>query len=457
MKGTARIFTAMALALAFVLQGSAWADVWMTRAVNRKLAERYGAVFETVETDEGTMEILPDVVGALNPSMDDEQRHSSERIVLCAHTEDLAVIHGVVAADRINTSVFSALVGQEDEWLLTNTWGLKEYRLFNIIDRQGALLGAFFARGDSEVEIMPNGAISVCTPTRWRPHVVMDRHANVLLASTMTESYSRGEYPEDGTVIYSQPGECGRLLRLTGTISFDEGSATHVEIVEPDGTVVSEVVSGRDVTVSKEQLLPNIFTVKYRGVSGGGGSLWLNIEDGTTEGTKWGGLEGSDFYRAYQAIHPSWPSGATVLNEGHYALPDGIYDIDGVCVYEANQPGASIQTALYGNGRYIIQTQNGWFYALNDRFERVMEPFQYGNALWYCADGYAIESADSATGYALYDYEGNRLAEVDGDSVGRGVQVAKWPLLGNLNVATLRNITIGAPVDREVPLLIYGG
>lgn len=463
MKKKARMFTitVLALIIAITLQGSALADVWMTRAVNRKLAERYGVVFETVETDEGTMEILPDVVGAFNPNMDDEEWYKSERIVLCACTEDLAVIRGVVPVNVINTSVFSVLVGTSDEWLLDN-YKLKYYRLYNIIDRRGTLLGAFIAHTDSDVEIMPNGNISVRAYSSWNPYVVLDKHGNVLLASTITESYSKGEYPEDETVIYSHPSECGRLLRLTSTVSFDEGSATHVEIVEADGTVVSEVVSGRDVRVGKERGLPNIYTIEYKGVEGGGGSLWLNIEDGTTEGTSWFGIQESSFYKAFRATSP-WPDGAMVLNDHYYALADGIYNISVICVYEANQPGASINSILYGNGRYIIQTKNGWFYALNDNFERVMEPMQYGSYLWYCAEGYVIEDAKSATGCVLYDYEGNRLAEVarnewdpNGYHPGGFLKASKWPLFENFNVATLQTVTIGAPVDREIPLLIYG-
>lgn len=370
--------------------------------------------------------------------------------------------------------------------------------LYNIVDKENKCCGSFVAASDAEIIINNDGLISLRdtyfqgkNKTR-----ILDKTGALLLDGTLDTHDIVGQ-----GVTYYPITNSGNTLRSTLVSDFEHGEGEYVEIITAKGKVLSEVATGSEMNIN--YLGNNIFKLTYYDNSEDKyHSILCNVETEkikeikksnpdsafpydyifsekllnsggvfvTDELETWTGYERTIPYDYYSPMSgfvdpifsffiPESGIGTDYfLNDKYFYQKDGIYNMDSSIAKKITE-GKGIKKAAYRNGYYCIESNTGFFYALDEELNLIAEPVQFGEGNSLIFTDYGIIAINNdRTGFSLYDFDGSFLNKIEGeDNIAVDVNGGTVPhsfTYANYNLAS-RSVMKITVFDKEVPVY-YG-
>lgn len=368
-----------------------------------------------------------------------------------------------------------------------------ELFLYNVIDKDNQCHAAFLAPLAADIIINNDGLMSITNLTYGDGHTehrtrILDKNANVLLDATVDFD----PIIDEGSM-YCGVAECGNVLRTTLVSDFEHGEMATVDLMQSDGKVLAEVVTGKDVSVSYLGL--DIYCIQYTDMDTDKGHIVLcdatsgRIQDGVeyfsppicdaivvsdkllffdnffvnADLESWMGFTRETPYDCYSPMIVLYgdPELHVVLdfdlehylNDKYFWGEDGFYNLDSTMAKELPE-GNGIKQAAYMGDRYCILTNSGWYYALDENLERMTEPVQFGeeNVVRFTAYGIVARTDSDGADYSLYDFDGSYVCDLEGIEGGDEIRSFAY---GNYNLATRSQMTLTTYDITKMPVF-YG-
>ena len=237
----------------------------------------------------------------------------------------------------------------------------------------------------------------------------------------------------------------GNILRSSTRSDFDHGNYTSLEWVRPDGSA-AELLSGWNFDVSAHFMDPHydgitrnvnafyvaandascdLFRVTYRTFENEKTTVYVDMETGEIHDEAGYG-EGGSYSPVTGGINArySWDK----KNIREKANPDRIVaDLSG---------GGGAERIFWDeiHDEYWVSTENGYYYVLDNSFQRIREPVQLPGKL-YDLSPFGVIAYEESGGLGMYDASGKQLYTFpSADPVGF--------IAGNFNLNTGEALTL---------------
>ena len=287
--------------------------------------------------------------------------------------------------------------------------------LYSIIDKDGNTYGSFLSDIDSDRNsatygITENGMVSLGIGDVNSD----DCEHNLIISREGKELFRNEEEDENGNKSrYYNVTPSGNILHKTFHSDFDHGDYQILELVKTDGTTKKLLEGGyielHDIgnTSDRESWWASFsgeLKTKYYWYRCGYEDQPEKEEQGYID------METGDLLteEEYQEANPQAVSeeesssdeenqdpkteilrNGTWLNDDYILYEDIIYDKDGEKAASV-EAGRGVADILYANDHYWIVTRSGWYYVLDDNFERTMEPVKFKSDQTYELTAYGL-------------------------------------------------------------------
>ena len=369
--------------------------------------------------------------------------------------------------------------------------------IYSIIDKDDNVSGSFLAaRDDLYASLNADGMCSIwlyetgdSIKYEWgrifddscRFHIIMDKEGKILFQND-------AEAAEDGSrSTYSDITPSGNVYKKTFLSDYEHGDYQVLEYVQTDGKSKKLLEGGyinMHKLVAETGDLMDPFYIPGQGVSNyyeyecgyadNDSTCVSGVLDLTT-----GELITKEEYEERTTVEKeqaqdteaempeletaeSVIENATMLNEDYVLYGNAIYDRSGKVAAELTE-GLGVRDILSCDGKYWIVTESGWYYVLDDKFQKIAEPVEIPEEADYeltkyglLAAGYAEDEEGSGYGYTyLYDESGTMTALSEKS---KNINVQGFLLDGGksgcINLNTKKVVLLSTP-EKPVSLTLY--
>nr|WP_296156626.1 zinc ribbon domain-containing protein [uncultured Blautia sp.] len=288
--------------------------------------------------------------------------------------------------------------------------------LYSIVDKDGNTYGSFLStidstRNSATAGITKDGMVSLGIGDVNSDDCVH----NLIISREGKELFRNEEKDENGNKSrYYNVTPSGNILHKTFLNDYDHGDYQVLELVKPDGTTKKLLESG-SIQISD---IGNTSDREDNWFASFSGELqtkyyWYKCsyeDQPETEQEGYIDMETGELLteEEYQEANPQAVSedesysdeenqdpkmeilrNGTWLNDDYILYEDIIYDKDGEKVASVEE-GRGVNDILYANDHYWIVTRSGWYYVLDDKFEKTMEPVQFKSDQTYKLTPYGL-------------------------------------------------------------------
>ena len=288
--------------------------------------------------------------------------------------------------------------------------------LYSIVDKDGNTYGSFLStidstRNSATAGITKDGMVSLGIGDVNSDDCVH----NLIISREGKELFRNEEKDENGNKSrYYNVTPSGNILHKTFLNDYDHGDYQVLELVKPDGTTKKLLESG-SIQVSDIGNTSDREDNWFASFSGELHTKYYSYKCGyedqpETEEEGYIDMETGELLteEEYQEANPQAVSedesysdeenqdpkmeilrNGTWLNDDYILYEDIIYDKDGEKVASVEE-GRGVNDILYANNHYWIVTRSGWYYVLDDNFEKTMEPVQFKADQTYKLTSYGL-------------------------------------------------------------------
>ena len=288
--------------------------------------------------------------------------------------------------------------------------------LYSIVDKDGNTYGSFLStidadRNSATAGITKDGMVSLGIGDVNSDDCVH----NLIISREGKELFRNEEKDENGNKSrYYNVTPSGNILHKTFLNDYDHGDYQVLELVKPDGTTKKLLESG-SIQISD---IGNTSDRENNWFASYSGELqtkyyWYKCgyeDQPETEEEGYIDMETGELLteEEYQEANPQAVSedenysdgddqdpkmeilrNGTWLNDDYILYEDIIYDKDGEKAASVEE-GRGVNDILYANNHYWIVTRSGWYYVLDDNFEKTMEPVQFKSDQKYKLTSYGL-------------------------------------------------------------------
>lgn len=338
--------------------------------------------------------------------------------------------------------------------------------VYSITDKEGKIYSSFLWKyGIMEAVInnegvfsMPNGPEGIASANNVAdtPHIIMNKEAKILFESETTE----------GGSIYYDVTPSGNILKKSYDSDMQHGDYQILEFVQPDGTT-KKLLEGGFIELGQKEKYRDYYSYECGYVDDRQGTVYGYIDMKTGElidkeeyekkiQEEFPGEEESGIPRVIEEVR------MTRLNENYLIGDDSIlYDNAKKAVKELSE-GRGVENIQYGDGKYWVVAKSGWYYALDENLEEILEPVQLPKDTSYTMTDYGIVTVESVeietegsqyteNYICLYDEKGERTQLVKTNDT--SVQVSGFMVTSVGGFGTVWT-SPGANLKTKEPLLI---
>lgn len=317
-----------------------------------------------------------------------------------------------------------------DKDLSTFTIADASKRIYALFDRDGKQHGVFTALDLTNLTILDDGSIVYREGPDDNANLIKrDFEGNVLVnySNVGINGYNTISSSSNDLInSYFLMAACGNVLRRRTVSDFERGEYQVLELVRPDESA-EEILEARRIENALPYYLPGIdhygpgkpnngwtdgaratsdaFSIGYYALDGGNRNLLIDMKTGKA-------LDESDYISQFGNTGDY----AAYLNDRYFIrdqsftsfkLPDpnSVYDkADQSTPVVDLSEGGGVQRMFYSeeSDQYWVISKTGYYYALDNHFQRTAEPVKLPGTLWdFCPFGLVIYQDDKTFG--LYD------------------------------------------------------
>ena len=258
----------------------------------------------------------------------------------------------------------------------------------------------------------------------------------------------------------------GNILKKSYDSDMQHGDYQILEFVQPDGTT-KKLLEGGFIELGQKEKYRDYYSYECGYVDDRQGTVYGYIDMKTGElidkeeyekkiQEEFPGEEESGIPRVIEEVR------ITRLNENYLIGDDSIlYDNAKKAVKELSE-GRGVENIQYGDGKYWVVAKSGWYYALDENLEEILEPVQLPKDTSYTMTDYGIVTVESVeietegsqyteNYICLYDEKGERTQLVKTNDT--SVQVSGFMVTSVGGFGTVWT-SPGANLKTKEPLLI---